>query len=325
MSPRSNPSGGAADKSGVTLIELLVSIAIIGTLVSLLLPAVQSARESSRRTSCTNNIKQLALACHQYETSMRVFPPGTTYSKPDGDPSGVANFGWNAIILGHLQQQAIVRQLGLPSAQLHDVLNGPLAEIAKAELPMTRCPSDTGSALNYDRPFGPKYGDLAAAKSNYVGNHGTRFITREQKKQDPNFDSFGMFWPDSKLSEAAVNDGTSNTILLGERATRDWAGVWIGVRNDNSIGDVGLRQALAISDVRINARGDDTRRGYSSEHPGGALFAFGDGHVDFLQEDIEFNQSGATSNLMNEKKQMGLFQRLLRRNDGLVNVKIVSE
>lgn len=307
---------------GVTLVELLVSIAIIGTLVGLLLPAVQSARESSRRTSCTNNIKQLALACHEYEASLRVFPPGTTFSKPDGDPSGVANFGWGAMILEHLQQKPIVRQLGLPSAQLHDVLKSSVVDIARAELPMFRCPSDTGPSLNYERPFGPKYNDLVAAKSNYMGNHGTRFVTRDQKKLDAKIDSYGMFWADSKIVEAAIPDGTSNTILLGERSTRHWAGIWIGVRNDNSIGDKGMRQNQAISDVRINALGDDPRRGFSSEHPSGALFAFADGHVDFLQEDIEFNQAGATSTSPVDKKQMGLFQRLIRRNDGQISVPI---
>ena len=199
--------------------ELLVTISIIGVLIGLLLPAVQSARESSRRTNCTNNLKQLGLAFHEYEVNHRVYPPGTAFSKPDGDATGVASFGWGAFLLPHLQQSAIVKVLGLPTAQLHDVLQGPQKEIAQAELPLFRCPSDTGPPLNYDRPFsGAKYGDLAAAKSNYIGNHGTRFVTRHERKQDYLMDSFGMLWPDSKLQEAHVSDGTSNTILAGERA-----------------------------------------------------------------------------------------------------------
>jgi prepilin-type N-terminal cleavage/methylation domain-containing protein len=308
---------------GFTLVELLVTISIIGALVGLLLPAVQSARESSRRTQCTSNLKQLGLAFWEYEVNHRVFPSGTAFSKPDGDPTGVASFGWGAQLLPHLQQSAIVRVLNIPTAQLHDVLRGPQHEIAQAELPVFRCPSDPGAPLNYERPFsGPKYGDLAPAKSNYIGNHGTRFVTRDQRKQDYLMDSFGMLWPDSKLQEVHVSDGTTNTILAGERASRDWAGVWIGVRNDNSDGDTGLRQNLGISDVPINARGEGPRRGFSSEHPGGALFVFADGRVDFLDEDIEFNQAGAISKDANEKKQMGLYQRLLRRNDGQISVRV---
>jgi prepilin-type processing-associated H-X9-DG protein len=308
-----------------TLVELLVVISIIGALVGLLLPAVQSARESSRRTQCTNNLKQLGLAFHEFEIQQRHFPPGTSFSKPDGDPSGVASFGWGAFLLPHLQQQAVVRLLKLPNAQLHDVLQGPQQEIAQAELPMFRCPSDTGPPLNYDRLFtGDKYNNLAAAKSNYVGNHGTRFVTREQRSEDYLVDSFGILWPDSKIREAHITDGSSNTILVGERSTRDWAGVWIGVRNDNSDGDNGLRQNLGISDVKINDPGPGPRRGFSSEHPGGALFVYADGHVDFLDEDIEFNQAGATSKLPAERGQMGLYQRLLRRNDGQISVRVAG-
>jgi prepilin-type N-terminal cleavage/methylation domain-containing protein/prepilin-type processing-associated H-X9-DG protein len=308
---------------GFTLVELLVTISIIGVLIGLLLPAVQSARESSRRTHCTNNLKQLGLAFHEYEVNRRVYPPGTAFSKPDGDATGVASFGWGAFLLPHLQQGAVVKVLGLPAAQLHNVLQGPQKDIAQAELPLFRCPSDTGPPLNYERPFsGAKYGDLAPAKSNYIGNHGTRFVTRLQRSQDYLMDSFGMLFPDSKLQEAHVSDGTTNTILAGERSSRDWAGVWIGVRNDSSDSDTGLRQNLGISDVPINARGDGPRRGFSSEHPGGALFVFVDGHVDFLDEQIEFNQAGATSKDPVEKKQMGLYQRLLRRNDGQLSVRI---
>ena len=101
--------------------------------------------------------------------------------------------------------------------------------------------------------------------------------------------------------------------------------MWVGVRNYNNSGDTGLRQVFGISDVKINSReGTDARRGFSSEHPGGALFLFADGHVDFLDEDIEFNQAGATSKIQAEKQQMGLYQRLLRRNDGQINVRMAA-
>jgi prepilin-type N-terminal cleavage/methylation domain-containing protein/prepilin-type processing-associated H-X9-DG protein len=309
---------------GFTLVELLVTISIIGVLVGLLLPAVQAARESGRRTTCQNNMKQIGLAFDQYHLHMKRYPSGVLQSKQDGDPTGVAGFGWAPQILPYLQQEALYNFLGLPRSQLHDVLQTPDGQkLAQIALPMFRCPSDSSELLNSDRPFtGTKYGDMTAAKSNYIANHGTQFITLKDKQLDYMKDSFGVFWPDSKCTEAHITDGTSNTILAGERSTDYWAGVWVGVRDFNSDGDNGLRQVLGISDVKINERNkEDGRRGFGSQHPNGAFFVFADGHVEFLTEDIEFEQSGATSKVKAEKMKMGLYQRLLRRNDGQVLIR----
>jgi len=306
-----------------TLVELLVTISIIGILVGLLLPAVQAAREAGRRTTCQNNMKQIGLAMDQYHLHMKRYPSGTLQSKQDGDPTGVAGFGWAPQVLPYLQQEALYNFLTLPSGQLHDVLQTPDGqELAKIALPMFRCPSDSSELLNTDRPFiGPKYGDLTAAKSNYVANHGTQFVTLKQKQLDYLTDSFGVFWPDSKCNEAQITDGTTNTILAGERSYDYWAGVWVGTRDFNSDGDNGLRQVFGISDSKINDKKiEDGRTGFSSQHPGGAFFVFADGHVDFLTDEIEFNQEGATSKVKAEKMKMGLYQRMLRRNDGQVMI-----
>ncbi len=309
-----------------TLVELLVVISIIGVLVGLLMPAVQSARESSRRSHCLNNLKQLALAAHEFHVAFGKFPSGVTISKDDGDGTGVAGFGWSAHLLPQLQQKALYGFLALPMGELHSLLTTPTGrELAQLELPVFRCPSDTGYFLNADRPFsGSKYADLTAGKSNYVGNHGTRFVTYDEKLADKTLDSFGMFGVNCQYSEAQVADGTSYTILIGERRTeQDWAGVWIGTRNYNNSGDSGLRQIFGTSDSKINSKlATNSRSSFSSEHPGGALFAFADGHVAFIEEEIDFSQSGATSKVLAEKQQMGLYQRLLRRNDGQLNVRV---
>jgi prepilin-type N-terminal cleavage/methylation domain-containing protein/prepilin-type processing-associated H-X9-DG protein len=305
------------DRRGFTLVELLVTISIIGVLVGLLLPAVQASREAARRTQCQNNLKQIGLASAQYHLRAKSFPSGTIHSKDDGDPSGVAGFGWACFLLPHLQHESLYDRLSLPLGNLHDLLQTPTGrDLAQLPLEMFRCPSDTSEILNEKRPFtGAKYGDTVAAKSNYIGNHGTQFVTLNEKKANYLADSFGVLWPDSRCTDAQITDGTTYTILAGERSSADWAGVWIGVRSYNSSDDTGLRQNLGISDVKVNAGGEDGRRGFSSRHPGGAFFLFADGHVEFLSEDIDFDQAGATSRNLAEMEQMGLYQRLLRRND----------
>jgi prepilin-type processing-associated H-X9-DG protein len=262
-------------------------------------------------------LKQIGLAFHEYELHIGKYPLGVAQSKDDGDPTGVAGFGWGTALLPHLQQKALHTRLDLPKGHLDALLkDAAKRELAQVPLPNFRCPSDTGYELNDNRPFtGAKYGDLIAAKANYIGNHGTRFMTLAEKQSNYRADSFGMLWPGTVCNEASVIDGTSNTILVGERRSEDWAGVWIGVRNPNSHGDSGLPQVFGISDVKINDVGERARRGFSSNHPDGSLFVFADGHVEFIEEGIDFNQAGATSQNDAEMEQMGLYQRLIRRND----------
>lgn len=107
---RSRPRFRRNNQTGFTLVELLVVIAIIGVLVGLLLPAVQAAREAARRMSCSNNLKQLALGIHNYESSFRQFPPG--YLHKFGEPGSMylANhqgFSWGSAILPHIEQAAL--------------------------------------------------------------------------------------------------------------------------------------------------------------------------------------------------------------------------
>src|SRR3954471_3105059 len=102
-------------RTAFTLVELLVTISIIGVLVGLLMPAIQSARESSRRSHCLNNLKQIGLALHEYHVSFGKFPVGVAHSKDDGDRTGVAGFGWGSFLLPHLQQKAVYSMLNLPA------------------------------------------------------------------------------------------------------------------------------------------------------------------------------------------------------------------
>lgn len=149
-------------RRGFTLIELLVVIAIIAVLVSLLLPAVQQAREAARRTQCKNNLKQLGLALHNYHDTFNVFPPawvtgqqfnstGTVASNPGpAGPVEATIWSWGAMILPQLEQSALFNlvQPGTRRIDQNLALGGANATALTTPLPASFCPSDTGPSLN---------------------------------------------------------------------------------------------------------------------------------------------------------------------------------
>ena len=182
-------------------------------------------------------------------------------------------------------------------------------------LPIYRCPSDNGQDLNVKRKFSnPEYGNQADGTSNYVGVCGTRW---GQAIAVTGNDPFGMFYVDSKVRIRDVYDGTSATLLLGERDWDDLAAVWVGTRNYNGTGDVGLRQNLGIVDTKINVGGAAATGAFSSKHPGGAQFLYVDGHVQFISETIHFDTAGSAAVGLPQTAQMGTFQRLGRKDDNL--------
>src|SRR5262249_9680379 len=123
-------------RPGFTLVELLVVIAILATLVGLLLPAVQKAREAANRTHCTHNLRQIGLALHAYHHAYATFPPGGIEWRPPGDLSK-RQLAWSVFVLPYLEQEALYRQLDLSKA-----FDSPEnAEAAATVLPIYLCPS----------------------------------------------------------------------------------------------------------------------------------------------------------------------------------------
>jgi prepilin-type N-terminal cleavage/methylation domain-containing protein/prepilin-type processing-associated H-X9-DG protein len=258
-----------------TLVELLVVIAIIGILVGLLLPAVQAAREAARRLSCANHLAQFAFALQNYELSYRVNPPGTLN---EAGPIEYATQGyhhnWIEQLLPYIEEQNTFHAIDF-SVSVYDDRNLP---VRKRRISMLQCPSS-------DR------GPSELPISNYVGLH-------HDQDKPIDADQNGIFFLNSAVRYEDIKDGSSSTIFLGERIAdlQQDLGWMSGTRSTLRNTGVPLNAILVAGPGRSNRtllRLDEPGinlvtevGGFSSWHPGGAMFLFGDGHVSFLSSAI---------------------------------------
>ncbi len=198
---------------GFTLVELLVVIAIIGILVALLLPAVQAAREAGRRSQCSNNLKQLGLAAHNYHDTYKLFPTGAPQGLYNnnwyGDPTvnDLDRSCWIGMLLPQMEQ-------GPMGDQLRAFMAAPtsytcVAPFANTVLPTLICPSDGNSPKIANVP-----GNEQGVHSNYVGNAGSGVVTPASSPNGANLN--GIFFGRSRVKMASVTDGTSNTLFFSE-------------------------------------------------------------------------------------------------------------
>lgn len=192
--------------AGFTLIELLVVIAIIATLVALLLPAVQEAREAARRSQCLNNLKQIALAVHNYEETYKSYPP--SFCHTIGTVLAGNNGSWSihGRILPFLEQGRLASLVDLQLAW--DQPPNSTTGVPLIRIPSFLCPSEVHDQMRFDTATGqPKI-----YPQTYGFNFGSWFVFDPATGQGGD----GLFFVNSRMRPADVLDGTSNTLMLAE-------------------------------------------------------------------------------------------------------------
>jgi prepilin-type N-terminal cleavage/methylation domain-containing protein len=285
------------ERPGFTLVELLVVLAIMGTLIGLLVPAVQKVRAAAARAQCANNLKQLALAVHGYHDARRFLPYGQFGGAYGSGPDSYA-WSWLAQILPYLEQTNLYRQGGIPNTTLRQ------SGVADRELPLLLCPSDPSSATGARTDAGNLHG-FAVGQTNYKAVSGANwgddlegvgpFFDTDWRNRGTNGSFDGLLNGDGmcyrvdyrrRLRLLQVTDGTSNTFMLGEDvpAQDEWCS-WPYA--NNAYGTCAIPPNVQRPGGGAYPPGDwQNTYSFRSLHPGGLHFACADGSVHFVSDSI---------------------------------------
>jgi prepilin-type N-terminal cleavage/methylation domain-containing protein len=272
-----------------TLVELLVVIAIIGLLVALLLPAIQAARESARKTSCRNNLHQIGVAIHNYESAFRKLPPGYKFaSSPAGNALG---HSWTDMVLPFMELASIHDRIDFKKP-IFDPVNAAIREVHIESL---LCPTDDLSPNGFVEMGTERY-----AMACYVANFGTPDLDEDQEqKNDPTGRPWGPFYRNSATKLKEITDGTAKTLMVGERQNglfrhagthgvhttyeTTWAGAVREITDPTD--DHGHMVLFQTGHTPNSSASDD--RDVSASHSGEALFLMCDASVHSISEDID--------------------------------------
>jgi len=345
-------NGSALCRLAFTLVELLVVIAIIGILVALLLPAVQAAREAARRAQCTNNLKQLGLAIQNHIDAKKELPIGHQRWKhgTPGDGGGgtpkAGGWAWSAFLLPFIEETVASSQINI-ELPLSDRANSSADQLRNAQIVQTpvalaRCPSDdVMPTLPSGQPGGAaEINSPGQATTSYKANGGP-FVANYADTSSNSGPAVGAFAQERGVTRGHVKlkhivDGTSKTVGLGETCFRYAYKRVDGIDFPSFYGAMNWKDAEAGNSYRVLSTGESrinppdtfvalypdlTREGFGSNHAGGAMFAFLDGSVRFLSDDINHTARPYTSDPYDNAHGnigYGVFQRLLSRNDELV-------
>ncbi len=279
-------------RRGFTLVELLVVIAIIGILVSLLLPAVQAAREAARRMKCSNNLKQYGLALHNYHDTFNSLPPGGVWNTQSADWN-VRNMSWHARVLPYIEQQTIYDKINWTTSNAPIPGGGAIGgnvgwdsiadpsgrRIRQTPLPYANCPSDETGPLDIDTNWaqtsycgslGSQWCGSANGSCNIFATGGVHHEALPWNAEHGNTwrkqDLSGIFCrmgTDGRMNLSAILDGTSNVIMVGEilPACHDHtAGMW----HYNGMGNAHASTSVPINTLTTCATNqqDATNRRY---------------------------------------------------------------
>lgn len=269
-----------AYRTGFTLVELLVVMAIIGILIALLLPAVQAAREAARRMQCANNLCQIGLALQNYEAAHETLPTGST--EPSGPivnkPQGY-HMGWLVYLLPYVEEQTAYKRIDF-SKGVYAAENSP---VANHHIKVFTCPSDPGS---YSGP----------AQSNYAGCY-------HDVEAPIDVTNNGVLFLNSAVADIDIPDGRTHTLFVSEKVRESGDLGWMSgtratLRNPSIWGKWRPGRATMIASGTLEVASEEVAEGatgpatdpalvvggFASWHPGGMNCLFGDGSVRFMSE-----------------------------------------
>ncbi len=289
--------------SAFTLIEVLVVIAIIGVLIALLLPAVQAAREAARRMQCTNNLKQIGIALHNYHGRHGSFPSGyCSLWRRDAGDEGTAEddighgWGWASLLLNDIEQPAVYNAINFGLTMTSGAND--TAQLIRFNTYL--CPSDNPKQLIPVRNEENTETVYTVASANYVGCYGVGEVGEAPGAGN------GMFFRNSRISFRDIRDGSSQTFAVGERSSNlsyvTWTGRaiggWLfttssfegGTNTFNPEPEESFTMILGPIGEEDPPRTPNHPRAhvedYWSRHPGGVNFLFADGSVRFVKDQI---------------------------------------
>ncbi len=297
-------------RRGMTFVELQVVIAVVVLLAALLIPSISKVRGQARASACKDNLRSIGIAMHNYADVHGMFPPGWVHQRENR-----SNFGWGTFLLPYVEQAPLYNEFEFTSLA-EELQDERMIQVLQTRLPVFVCPDESGPALNDARALPDLEGEShPVSLASYVAINGPREWTGRRKaahgvaSHEPAGEKLlGIFGENSATRFRDITDGTSNTILVGERAwvipnseKRCAAAIPFGVGGDGT--GVTESHTLAIGRTGINGTGSDAAaasdeatvegklaacsEGLSSPHPGGAHVTFADGYIRVLSESID--------------------------------------